>query len=121
MKDGKTRLGFHRPDEMERYILCKAQRNAYLFLAAALLIWSLYESGQVYFHRGRMNLLPCLLLTGAALIQAFTRLALTRRAVRDDEDSWETGPLAGLAVLCFAAAGIAAMAAAAAALMGVRV
>ena len=33
-----------RPDEMERAILFKAQRNAYLFLTAALLVWSLAES-----------------------------------------------------------------------------
>ena len=47
-----------RPDEMERSILFKAQRNAYLFLTAALLVWSLAESWGVYARRDPLNLLP---------------------------------------------------------------
>ena len=95
-----------RPDEMERAILFKAQRNAYLFLTAALLVWSLAESWGVYARRDPLNLLPCLLLGTAALVQGFSQLVLTRRAVKDDEDSRETGPLALLVVAACAAAGI---------------
>lgn len=42
------KMGFHKTDEMERYIIFKAQRNSYIFLMIALLIWSLYESSKVY-------------------------------------------------------------------------
>ena len=121
MRDWKKTLGFHRPDEMERHILFKAQRNAYLFLVGALLVWSLWESGQVYLHNSRLNPLPCLLLAGAAVIQAFSQLALTRQAVKDDEDSRETSPLAWLVTLGFAVAAAAAAAVGAFLLMGARV
>lgn len=121
MKRIFEKLGFRKMDEMERYILFKAQRNAYLFLVAALVIWSFYESIQVYIHHSRLNLLPCLLLTAAALIQSFSQLALTRGAVKDDEDSYETGPLFKLVLLACVAAAVAVTAAAAVVLMGVRV
>ncbi|MDE6902937.1 MAG: hypothetical protein K2P22_09370 [Lachnospiraceae bacterium] len=115
------KLRLRRPDEMERYILFKAQRNAYLFLAAALVIWSLYESWHVYAHHGRLNLLPCLLLVGAVLIQSLTQLVLTRSAVKDDADSYETGPLVKLIVWACAVAGILAAIVAAVAIMGVGI
>ena len=115
------KLGLRKPDEMERFILFRAQRNAYLFLVAALLCWSLYESCRVYIHHTRLNLLPCLLLGAAALIQSFSQLVLTRNAVKDDEDSRETGPLALLVVAACAVTGIVAALIAAVVLLGVRV
>ena len=114
------KLGLRKPDEMERFILFRAQRNAYLFLVAALLCWSLYESCRVYIHHSRLNLMPCLLLAGASLIQGFSQLVMTRSAVKDDDDSYETGPLVRIVVLACAAAGVLAAAAAALVLMGVR-
>lgn len=114
-------LNFHRPDEMERHILFKAQRNAYLFLVAALVVWSFYESIRVYIYHSRLNLLPCLLLTAAVLIQSLSQLILTRGAVKDDEDSCETGPLVKLVLLACAVAAVAVTAGAAVVLMGVRV
>lgn len=114
-------LKLRRPDEMERHILFKAQRNAYLFLVAALAVWSFHESLRVYIHHSRLNLLPCLLLTAAVLIQSLTQLILTRRAVKDDEDSWETGPLVKLVLLLCAIAAAAVTAAAAVVLMSVRI
>lgn len=121
MRQFFKKLGFRRPDEMERSILFRAQRNAYLFLVAALFFWSLHESCQVYLHRGRLNLLPCLLLSAAALIQALSQQIMTRRAVKDDEDSCETGPLARMVVLACAAAGVLAAAVTAVVILGVRV
>lgn len=115
------KLGLRKPDEMERFILFRAQRNAYLFLVAALLCWSMYESCRVYIHHSRLNLLPCLLLIAAALIQSFSQLVLTRNAVKDDEDSCETGPLARMVVLACAAAGVLAAAVTAVVILGVRV
>ena len=113
MKNFLKGLGFRKPDEMERTIVFRAQRNAYLFLVAALVIWSFYESGQVYLHHTRLNLLPCLLLTGAMVVQSFSQLAMTRSAVKDDEDSYETGPLAKLVFLaCVIACALAAAGAA---------
>ena len=114
------KLRLRRPDEMERAILSQAQRNAYLFLVLALSVWSIYESCQVYLHHSRLNLLPCLLLVGAVLVQSFSQLILTRRAVKDNEDSYETGPLVKIVVLACVLACAAAGIAAAVVLMGVH-
>lgn len=121
MKQFLKKLGFRRLDEMERSILFKAQRNAYLFLAAALLIWSLYESCQVYLHHSRLNPLPGLLLASAAVIQAFSQLIMTRGAVKDDEDSFETEPLLRIILLVCVIVSILAAAVAAIVLLGVSV
>lgn len=120
MKPLLKKLRFHKADEMERAILLRAQRNSYIFLVAALFIWSLYESCRVYLYHTRLNPLPCLLLAAAAVVQVFSQLLLTRRAVQGDEDSHETGPLLMLVALVCAIAAIAATAAAAAVFMVVR-
>lgn len=120
MKQILKNLRFDKADEMQRMIMLKAQRNGYVFLALALLCWFLYESYKVYAWREPLNLIPCLLLAGAALIQAFSQLVLTRRAVKDDEDSDETGPLFALVLLACIAAGAAAVAGAALLLAGAR-
>lgn len=117
----RKKVGFRKPDEMERSILFRAQRNTHLFLVAALLGWSLYESCQVFLHHTRLNLLPCLLLVAATLVQALSQLVLTRRAVKDDEDSHETGPLCGIIALACGGAGVLAAAVAAFVLTGVRI
>lgn len=121
MKEFLKKLGFRSPDEMERAILFKSQRNAYLFLAAALFIWSFYESFQVYSRHSRLNLLPCLLLTAAVVIQTLSQIIMTRNAVKDDEDSYETGPLLKIIVLVCVVVSIIATAAASVVLMGVSV
>ena len=100
------RLGFHKPDEMERYIVFKAQRNSYLFLIVALSVWSFFESCKVYAHHTRLNLLPCMLLMAAAVIQSFSQLIMTRNAVKDDEDSYETAPLLKMIILLCGVVGI---------------
>ena len=121
MKKFFQKLQRHKPDEMERFILFKAQRNSYFFLIAALVVWTFYESYQVYTRHSRLNLIPCLLLTAAALIQSFSQLFLTRRAVKGDEDSYETGPLAKIVVLACVAASLLAVAATAVVLLCVRI
>ena len=93
MKSIFKKFGFHALDEMEKAILFRAQRNAYLFLLLALLAGSFYESYQVYRYHTRLNPYPCFLLVAAVLIQVFSRLVITRNAVKGDEDSYETGPL----------------------------
>ncbi len=119
MKKRSGAAGFGRPDEMERAILAKARRNAYFFLLAALLAWALCESGRVYLYHTPLNLLPCGLLAGAMLVQEFSRLALLRSAVKEDEDSFESGPLLRLVALACAAAAALATLGAAFLLMGV--
>lgn len=99
MKQFLQKLGFRHPDEMEKTILFQAQRNAYLFLVASLLIWSLYESYQVYHTPRQLNLIPSLLLVTAALIQMFSQFLLTRNAIKDDTDSFETEPFIKLVIL----------------------
>lgn len=119
MKKPCRAAGFGRPDEMERAILAKARRNAYFFLLGALLVWALCESGRVYLYHTPLNLLPCGLLAGAVLVQEFSRLALLRNAVKEDEDSCETGPFLRLVVLACAVAAALATLGAAFVLMGV--
>lgn len=99
-------LGFHKPDEMERYIVFKAQRNSYLFLIIALSVWSFFESYKVYAHHTRLNLFPCMLLVTAAVIQSFSQLIMTRNVVKDDEDSYETAPLLKIIIFICGVAGI---------------
>ena len=120
MKKLQDLLGLHKPDEMERYILAKSQRNAYIFLALALMLWSFYESYKVYAHGSRLNPFPCLLLGGAVLVQGFSQLALARRAVKDNEDSLETGPLIRIIILVCVIVCIIATAGAALLLLGAR-
>ena len=95
----RKKLKFHRPDEMEKDILFRAQRNAYIFLIAALFLWSLYESYQVYHTHSQLNPLPCFLLVAAVLIQLFSQSILTRNAVKDDTDSYETAPFVKIIIL----------------------
>ena len=54
------------------------------------------------------------------MILALSQQIMTRRAVKDDEDSCETGPLVKLIALLCVAASVAATVAAAVLLMGVR-
>lgn len=120
MKQILKKWGFRRPDEMQRLILLKAQRNGYIFLALGLLCWSLHESYGVYARQDRLNLTPSLLLVGAALIQSFSQAVLTRRAVKGDEESCETGALSALILLSCAVAGVLVAAAGALLLLGAR-
>ncbi len=102
----KRSFRFRRPDEMEKYILFRAQRNSYVFLIAALTLWSLCESYRVYAYHTRLNILPCTLLVAAMAVQTLSRLVMTRNAVKDDEDSFETAPLLRLILFICAAAGV---------------
>lgn len=108
-------------DEMGKFILYKAQRNAYFFLIIALLLWSFYESYRVYAFHDRLNIVPCFLLTGAVLIQTFSQLILTRWAVKDDEDSFITEPLIKIVTLLAVVIAIIATGVAAVLIMGVPV
>ena len=47
MKKLLNLLRLRKPDEMERTILFKSQRNAYLFLVFALIAWTFFESYRV--------------------------------------------------------------------------
>lgn len=120
MKRFLKNFKFRKTDEMEQYIIFKSQRNAYFFLIASLFLWSIYESCQVFLYHARLNLLPGFLLAAAAVIQAFSQLFLTRNAVKDDEDSDETGPLFKIIILICVISGAAVTGVAAVVLMGVR-
>lgn len=100
MKQLMRKLGFRKMDEMEQHIAFRAQRNAYVFLIAALLAWSLWESHQVFAHQTRLNLLPSMLLCAACLVQTTSQLMLSRRAVKDDEDARETSSSGWVLGLC---------------------
>lgn len=120
MKQILKKLGFRFPDEMEKAIRFKAQRNAYLFLVISLLIWSLYESYKVYTAHSRLNLFPCLLLVTAAGIQTLSQCIMTHNAVKGNEDSHETGPLIKIVLLICVIAGVIAAAAASIILLSVK-
>ena len=108
MKGIFSKLGLRIMDEMEKYIAFKAQRNAYIFLIIALLIWTLYESISVYVHHTRLNPFPCMLLAAASLIQSFSQLTMAHNAVKDDKDFYKTEPLLKTIILICVATGIAA-------------
>ena len=120
MKKAFKKLIPRKMDEMERYIVFRSQRNSYFFLVIALVLWSFYESWKVYAYHTRLNILPCMLLAVSALIQIFSQLIMTRNAVKDDEDSYKTGPLFRIIVLACVIAGVIATVGAAVVLMGVR-
>ena len=121
MKRFLKRLGFHSPDEMEKAILFKAQRNAYIFLVISLLAWSLYESCKVFVYHNRLNPFPCFLLVMTMAIQTLSQFIMTRNAVKDDEDSYEAGTSAKIIVLICVIASIIATVVTAIAFMGVKV
>ena len=108
-------------DEMEKAILFKAQQNAYFFLVAALFLLSLYRSFRVYRYHESLDPVPGLLLAAAVLIQMFSQLVMTRNAVKDDEESFETAPLLKIIFFLCVVAVIIAAAGASILLMGVRV
>ena len=108
-------------DEMEKAILFKAQRNAYFFLVAALFLLSLHQSFRVYRYHESLDPLPALLLVAAVLIQTFSQLVMTRNAVKDDKESFETAPLIRLILFICIVAVIIATTGASILLMGVRV
>lgn len=112
---------FHGMDEMEKAILFKAQRNACFFLVFALLLVSLYKSFRVYRFHESLDPLPSLLLAAAVLIQTFSQLLMTRNAVKDDEESFETAPLIRIILFLCVIAVIIAAAGAALVLMGARI
>lgn len=120
MKQILKKLGFRFPDEMEKAIRFKAQSNAYLFLVISLLIWSLYESYKVYTAHSELNLFPCLLLVIAAGIQTLSQCIMTHNAVKDNEDSYETGPLIKIVLLICVIAGVIATAVASIVLLSVK-
>lgn len=120
MKHFLKKPRFRRMDEMEQFILFKAQRNSYIFLVICLVLWTFYESYKVYAYHIRLNPFPCFMLSAAAVIQAFSQSVLTRNALKDDEDSYETGPLADIVILACVVAGIIATVIAAIILMGVK-
>lgn len=90
MKGIFRKLGFHKMDEMERHILFTSQRNSYLFLIGALLVWSLYERYKVYTYHTRPNLLPSFLLVCAVFIQSISQLIMSHFAAKDGDDSHKT-------------------------------
>jgi len=121
MKRFLKRLGFHSPDEMEKAILFKAQRNAYIFLVISLVAWSLYESYKVYVYHSRLNLIHCFLLVITMAIQSLSQFIMTRNAVKDDEDSYETGAIVKVIVLICVIVSIIATVVTAIVFMGVKV
>ena len=121
MKRFLKSLGFHSPDEMEKAILFKAQRNAYIFLVISLVAWSLYESYKVYVYHNRLNLFPCFLLVMTMAIQILSQFIMTRNAVKDDEDSYKTGAIVKVIVLICVIVSIIATVVTAIVFMGVKV
>ena len=108
-----------RQDEMGRHILLLSQRNGYLFLMSTLAVWTFYESWRVFAHRARLNIVPCLLLSAAAVVQSVSQTALTRRAVRGDEEAGD-GRAPRLVLLILGVAAVAATVCAAVALWVVK-
>lgn len=113
------KVSYYNMDEMQSYILLKSQRNSFFFLITALFCRTLYESYRVFAYNERLDLMPCLLLVGASLVQSLSQAYMTRNAVKDDEEADETGPFIRLAVMVSVLAGVIATAAAAVMIMGI--
>lgn len=120
MKNFFKKLGFHKMDEMEQHIAFKAQRNAFVFLVIALLIWTLYEAYNVFAFDTMLNPIPCTLLAAAVCIQNFSQLIMMRNAVKDDDDSFETLPLLRIILMVCVVVGVIATVGAAFMLMGTK-
>ena len=120
MKKFFKKLGFRKMDEMEQHIAFKAQRNALIFLFIALFAWSLYESYKVYAFHTSLNLIPCLLLVLAVIIQNLSQLIMTRNAVKDDDESFETSPLLKIIIWICVVVGVVVTIGAAFLIMGVK-
>ncbi len=86
MKTLFEKLGFRRMDEMEHSIILRAQAYSFRFLAAALFLWSCWESWVVRPNGGSLDQKPCLLLLAACFIQIGIQQLLTLRAVAGDEE-----------------------------------
>lgn len=95
MKNLLSTLGIKKMDEMERNIADRAIRYAYLFLIVALMVWTIAESALTMRTHGahRANLLPCMLLVGASLIQSILQLVFRARSTAGDEEYHETWPV----------------------------
>lgn len=120
MKKFFKKLGFRKMDEMEQQIAFKAQRNALVFLLAALFVWTLYESYKVYAFHTSLNLIPCFLLVAASGIQTLSQLIMTRNAVKDDEESFETSPLLKIIIWICVVVGVIVTIGSAIIIMGVK-
>ena len=107
-------------DEMEQHIAFKAQRNALFFLLVTLQIWTLYEAYKVFAFGTMLNPTPCILLTAASAVQYFSQLIMTRNAVKDDEDSFDTLPLLKIIIGVCVIVGVVATIGAAIMVLGVR-
>lgn len=86
MKSLFKKLGFHKMDEMEKDIALKSQRNALIYVIAALFIWSMYEFYHSITQQVDLNKFPCLLLITTSWVQAFSQLILKRRAIKGDSE-----------------------------------
>lgn len=100
MKKLFKKLGFHKMDEMEQHIAFKAQRNAFVFLEFALIIWAFYESYKVLAYHTHLNILPSMLATGGLIIQNVSQLIMTHNAVKGDEESPKASPLFKTVLIC---------------------
>ena len=120
MKNLLKKLGFRKMDEMEQHIAFKSQRYAYIFLMVALLVWTIYESYKVFAFQTMLNPLPCFLLAAAACIQTFSQLVMTRNAVKNDGDSYETSPLFKIIIWICVVCGVIVTVGAAIVIMGVK-
>lgn len=100
MKKFFKKLGFHKMDEMEQNIMFKAQRNAFVFLEVALVIWAFYESYKVYAYHTRLNILPSMLALCGMMIQSWSQIILTHNAVKGDDESSKESPLFKTIFIC---------------------
>ncbi len=104
MKGKLQKLRFGHMDEMQRMLYYRSQSYAYGFLFAALFIWTIYESITTLRNHDDLNLVPCLLMVGATLIQNFSQLVMQHNAVKDDEEYQFSQPLFKLILLACAIA-----------------
>ena len=76
------------PDEMEKHIRLKAIECSWLYTAAALFTWTMYESFRAKQDGGSVNLIPCFLLVSLVWVQIIASFVIrTRMSKNGDEES----------------------------------
>lgn len=96
------RINIHSMDEMEKSIVLKSQRNALIYLSAALLIWILYDLYKfLTVHNSMINLTPLFLLCTAGLVQNFSEIYLRKHMVKGDDEYQEKYPFSRIVLITF--------------------
>lgn len=105
MKKFEQKRFIRKMDEMEKHIALKSQRIALVYILVALLLWSFYESYQVYAYHTKLNLFPCFLLVSTCWVLIISQAIFKKKSVGDDAEYQKENPIWKPILLIILAAG----------------